>query len=105
MGWATVRASAGLTHTLTTLVGTQSTAWGGAPMRGAARFLPFLPPPGGGEAAVDGEGAEALIFIAEDLQWLLASDAAEFWGVARSDASLPTLVDTFLRYARCRGGC
>lgn len=59
------------------------------------RFLPFLPD---GEAA--GEGGEALAIIAEDLEWLLAADAAELWGVARADPSLALLIASFLQYAK-----
>lgn len=45
--------------------------------------------------------AEALQATLEDVEWLLAADGPTFWGVLRSDASLPALVDSFLRYARC----
>lgn len=65
------------------------------------RFLPFLPPTGG--TVDDTLAVEAAGATQEDLEWLLACDGAEFWGVVRADPSLPALVDSYLRYARWGG--
>lgn len=65
------------------------------------RFLPFLPPTGG--TVDDPLAVEAADATQEDLEWLLACDGAEFWGVVRADPSLPALVDSYLRYARWEG--
>lgn len=58
------------------------------------RFLAYLPD------AEDGDGGEALMLIADDLQWLLVADVGELWSVARADPSLLLLIATYLQYAK-----
>lgn len=64
------------------------------PRAAMQRFLPLLPD---GET---GDGGETLDLIAEDVEGLLASDAASLWAVARDDPSLLLLIASFLQYAK-----
>ena len=59
---------------------------------GMQRLLPYLP-------NGDAEAAAALLIISASLEWLLAADAADLWAAVRSDASVITFLDSFLRAA------
>ena len=56
------------------------------------RLLPYLPD---GSA----EAAESLLIITRDLEQLLSLDAIELWSAVRSDTSIVTFLESYLRNA------
>lgn len=65
----------------------------------SCRFLPYLPPAGGADPALDEQTASAQAAINDDLEWLLAAGAGQLWGAVGGDGSLAVLVDTYLQHA------
>ncbi|MEW5300920.1 MAG: hypothetical protein WDW36_003812 [Sanguina aurantia] len=61
------------------------------------RFLPFLPADNG---SLSPASEEAVSLINTELAALLRQDAASFWRVLRTDKSLLTCIDSYLRYKR-----